>query len=146
MPQISESVTINRPVMAVFRVVVDASRVQEWQPDVTVAHASEDRLRVGVMITQERNTRALGWKLDLNADIIDYVPNRLIEYRGVLGRFPVVGRIEFESSGGTMTVRENLNIRMFFPLNFASPLVSGAMRRRTQTALNKLKNLVESEA
>ena len=144
MPQISESVTINRPTMTVFKTVVDTSRMQEWQPDVTSVHATENRLRVGVMLTQNRRTRLLGWKLDLNADIVDYAPNRVLGYRGVLGRFPISGKIEFESMGGTTEVREVLDIRMPFPMGIFSPYMRRVMGARTRAALGQLKNIVES--
>lgn len=144
MPLIKESVSIDRPVTAVFQLVADTTRHRDWQADITDAHYTENKLRVGVMMTQNRSSYALGWRLDLNADVTDYVPNRLIAYKGVLGRFPASGRIEFESSGATTTVIERVDVRMGFLYAIFSPFVSGAMKRRTRQALNGLKATAES--
>ncbi len=144
MPQIKESITIDRPVNAVFKLVAETKQLDAWQPDVTSAHYSDEKLRVGVMITQNRNSYAMGWKMDLNADIVDYVPNRLIAYKGVLGRFPSNGRIEFESSGMTTTVIELIDIRVMFLYMPFSALIRGAVAKRTRQALHKLKALAES--
>ncbi|MFW5771686.1 MAG: SRPBCC family protein [Phototrophicaceae bacterium] len=138
MPEISEAVTINRPVSEVFRLVAEAEHWDQWNPDIIESHYSDNRLRVGTMVTQSRKTRALGWRLDFNVDIVDYAPNRLIEYSGVLGRFPVRGRLAFDGSGGTTTVRETMTVRMGL-YGLFSPFLAGTVRRRTRAALENLK-------
>lgn len=143
MPEVTVSQKINRPVFDVFRMFTQVEELEKWQPDLKSAHQTDDRLRVGVMVTYVRSTRAMGWQLDLNADIVDYVPNRLIGYKGIIGRFPATGRIEFESSGGTTTVTETINVRMGFLFGLFSPMVKGALTRRTRNALNKLKEVME---
>lgn len=146
MPEVNCSVTINKPVSQVFRYAIEADKVQQWQPDVESVHQTEDKLRVGVMITQKRNTYVMGWRLDLNADVITYQPNKIIEYKGVLGRFPVSGRMEFQSSGGITTVIEHINIRMGFIFGLFAPFMRGTMTRRTQRALNTLKEQLETQS
>lgn len=143
MPEITVSETINRPVMDVFRMFTYSSELTKWQPDLKSVHQTEDRLRVGVMVTYVRNTRVLGWQLDLNADIVDFAPNRLIGYKGIIGRFPSSGRIEFESSGGVTTVTETINVKMGFIFGLFSPLVKSALSNRTKRALRKLKETLE---
>lgn len=145
MPQIEQSVTINRPISEVFRFAADLNaNGQQWQPDILAHHQTDEKLRVGVMITQSRSTRLLGWRLDLNADIIGYQPNKLIEYKGVLGRFPVKGRLEFSGSGGTTTVAERLDIRLGCLFAPFSPLMTMVMTGRTRRVLAKLKQALES--
>ncbi len=145
MPQVEGSITINKPISEVFRTAIDLGNSHSWQPDVTDTHLSTERVRVGAMVTQVRTTRLFGWKLDLNVDVIDYVPNRMLGYKGVLGRFPVIGQIEFESTGGTTTVREHLNIRMGFLYGIFSPMMKGTMTRRTRQALQALKTHLETK-
>jgi len=144
MPEITQAVTINRPINEVFRFTIEFEKAADYIPDVTGSFLTGDKARVGAMLTQNRTTRALGWKLDLNADIVGYQPNRLIEYKGVIGRFPAHGRIEFESAGTSTTVRENVNIRMGFLFAIFGPFVRAAMSRRTNRALNALKERLES--
>jgi uncharacterized membrane protein len=143
MAEIRESITINRPITTVFQSVADTDQLDKWQPDVTQSHYSEKKLRVGVMITQDRKTYALGWKLDLNADVIDYVPNRKITYKGVLGRFPTTGTIEFESAGSATTVIETIDVKIGLLQMIFTPLIKGAISRRTRQALASLKKLTE---
>jgi len=144
MPQISHTITINRPVNEVFRTATDFSNAQEWQPDVVESTLSGEKPRVGLFITQSRDTHALGWRLDLNADITGYTPNRLLEYKGVVGRFPVSGRIEFEHSGTVTTVRETLDVRTGCLYAAVNPFLAGALNKRTQRALDGLKQKLEN--
>lgn len=143
MPEVRDSININRSITHVFQLAADTQQLDQWQPDVTASHYSEKKLRVGVMLTQDRKTYALGWKLDLNADIIDYVPNRKVTYKGVMGRFPVLGTIEFESSGGSTTVTETIDIKIGLLHILFSPLIRGAVTRRTRQSLQALKALAE---
>jgi uncharacterized membrane protein len=144
MPEIKETITINRPVSDVFRYVADLNNAAQWQPDVVEAHVSGERARVGSFFTHVRTTRLLGWKLDLNADVVNLVPNRLIEYKGAVARFPVRGQYEFESSGGTTVVREYVNVRMGFLYAIFSPLMSSAIAGRTRRSLANLKQTLEA--
>lgn len=146
MPQIECSVTINRPISEVFSYVADFRNAPQWQGDVEEVFLSDSSIRVGVMVTQTRRTRLLGWRLDLNADIIAYQPNKIIEYKGVLGRFPIHGEISFSSSRGTTELTEAINIRMGFLYAIYSPFMAGTMRRRTNAALQALKTMMENRA
>ena len=146
MPQIKYSVTIDRPIGRVFRYVADVKNAQKWQPDVRRAYDDGEALRVGAIISQDRATRLMQWPLDLNADVIDYRPNKLIEYKGALGRFSVHGRLEFESSRRTTTVTESLDVRMGCMYFMFSPLMTSVMQRRTRKTLETLKSVLESEA
>lgn len=146
MPVVEYAVTINRPIGEVFRFVADFRNAPQWQSDVTEVHQTEGSTRVGSMVTEVRSTRLLGWKLDLNADITDFQLNKLLEYKGVLGRFPVTGTLTFEATRGATRVTHALNIRMGFLFALYSPLMAGVMRRRTQTTMDALRALMDSRA
>lgn len=146
MPQIKESVTVNRPISEVFRYATNFNNAQEWQPDVADVHQTEERPRVGVMITARRNSYAMGTRLDLNADITDYSMNKHLEYKGVIGRFPATGRLSFESSGGTTTVRETIDVRTGCLFAWINPFLTMALRARTQRALQSLKQTMEAKS
>lgn len=146
MPYIEQAITINRPLNEVFRIAGNFEKSGEIAPDVMSTHQTEERPRVGVMVTQNRSTRVLNWRLDLNADITGYVPNKIVEYKGVMGRFPVEGRIEFQSGGGTTTVVERIDMRTGCLFSIFNPLLSGAVSRRTRRAQAALKKHLESGA
>ncbi|PJF29694.1 MAG: hypothetical protein CUN52_07080 [Phototrophicales bacterium] len=142
MPKISINVTINASIGDVFRYAID--NLQAWQTDVENMDMTDERIRTGISITQRRSTHLMGWRLDLNADITDYKPNKLVEYKGVLGRFPVSGQIEFTPQGGTTLVCETMTIRMPFLTGLYAPFMRRVMTARTQRVLNTLKNQLES--
>lgn len=144
MPEISQTITVNRPVNEVFRTVADMNKADRWQPDVTAASMSDEKMRVGIMLTQTRTSRVLGWRLDLNADVLDYTPNKLIRLKGVLGRFPATITYQFEARGGATSVTEMVDVNtgcLFAPV---SPLLSSAVSGRTKRALDGLKQTLES--
>jgi uncharacterized membrane protein len=144
MPHIEESIVINRPISDVFRFVSDFRNGPQWQKDITNVHQSEGKTRVGAMITETRSTRMLRWRLDLNADILGYVPNKSIEYKGVLGQFPVAGQLRFEMQGGATQITHSMNIRTGCLFSLFGPLLTGIMRRRTRRTLNALRQLLEA--
>lgn len=144
MPQIEQKIMINRPVGEIFRYVVDFRNDPEWQDDVVSVHQTDGMTRVGTMLTESRDMHVLGWRLDLNADVIDYQPNKMLEYKGVMGRFPVEGRYEFNFSGGSTEFVHRMDIRMGFLFGLFSPLLSGALNRRTRNTLENLKQRLEA--
>jgi uncharacterized membrane protein len=143
MPEIKHTVTINRPVGEIFRFVADFRNDPQWQGDVAEVHQTEGNTRIGTMLTETRTTRAWSWRMDLNADVIDYQPNKLIEMKGVIGRFPSVVRYEFAFSRGTTEFTQHLNIRLGFLYAIFSPFVTRAMNRRTRQSMEKLKAMME---
>lgn len=147
MPQVDYTVQINNPINEVFRFASNFNNANQWQPDVIETHQSDDKPRVGVMITQSRSTRLMGWRLDLNADILEFVPNKQVGYKGVLGRFPVQGKLEFNNIGGGVTqVSHVMDIRMGFLYAIFSPMMKGVMTRRTRRELESLKTLMENRS
>lgn len=146
MPEIEYSVTINRPISEVFRYVADVKNNTLWQDDVIASQLSDKSMRVGLMFTESRKWRVWTWRMDLNADVLEYQPNKTIEFKGILGRFPVRKRYEFSSSAGTTTLKQTLSIRtgcIFLPFN---PLISNGVNRRTKRTMNQLKQVLEAKS
>lgn len=145
MPDIHYSVTINRPISEVFRTAADFANADAWAPDVVRGHQGEGSLRVGSIVTQTRRTFLLWWRLDLNADVIEYQPNKTIVMKGVIGRFPATDRLTFQPSSGKTTVTEEISVRMGCLYAIYGPLLSMVLQRRTARALNSLKDHLESK-
>lgn len=146
MPQLRYAVTIDRQVGDVFYYVADQQKTTEWQRDVIQVYQAEEPLRAGLIVSQDRATRLLGWRLDFNVDIMDYRPNKLISYEGALGRFRVEGKMQFESVRRATTVTEIMTIKMGIMYFIFSPLMSAVMKRRTRKTLDTLKAVLESGA
>lgn len=145
MAEIKYTVTINRPVGEVYRFVSNFKNDPQWQGDVTDVHQSDGALRIGTMLTESRSSRAWTWKLDLNADVIDLKPNKLIEFKGVLGIFPVRKRYEFNFSRGTTEFTQEITVKISFIYMLFSPFIRRAIKARTQKTMNALKALMEQE-
>jgi uncharacterized membrane protein len=146
MPVIKHTVTIERPVSEVFSYVSDFSKYSEWQPDIISIHQTEGKTHVGSMITIERHLRAVFARLDLNADITDLQLNKIIQYKGTIGVYPVIGSYTFEPQGRTTVITETTDVRMWFlPRFFTGWLFTMALKNRSQKTLDNLKNLLESE-
>lgn len=146
MPVIEQTILINRPVGEVFRFVADFNNTPQWQPDVEQVFQTEPSLRTGVMVTESRRLHLMGWKLDLNADIIAYQPNRMIEFKGVLGSFPLRAVYTFETARGATQFTQSFDVRMGFLYGLFAPMMSGVIRRRTQRSLAALKQMLEARA
>ena len=144
MPIVRHSVTIDRPLAEVSRFVVDQTKIQQWQLDVRQIYHPEESMRPGIILSHDRATRIFHWRLDLNADVTDYRPNKLIAYQGALGQFRAKGKIEFEGHGRSAIVTETVDIRMGCLMFWLSPFMSAVMGRRTRKTLERLKIVLET--
>ena len=144
MPIVRHSVTIDRPLAEVSRFVVDQTKIQQWQLDVRQVYHPEESIRPGIILSQDRATRIFHWRLDLNADVTDYRPNKLIAYQGALGQFRVKGKFEFEGHGRSAIVTETVDIRTGCLMFWVSPFISAVMGRRTRKTLERLKIVLET--
>ena len=144
MPIIQHNLTINRPISDVFSYVADFTKSPNWQKDVVKVWQTEEKARVGVMVTQSRRLRVVFYQLDLNADIVEYQLNKKIELKGTTGFFPIILTYTFEPSGRSTRITETMDIRMWGPHRLMSSFVSGAMKRRAERSWNNLKQLLEA--
>ena len=144
MPEIEYSVTINRPISEVFRYIATVENNKEWQTDVIASQLSDKNMRTGLMFTESRKWRIWTWRMDLNADVLDYQPNKVIEFKGVLGRFPVTKRYKFASNRGTTEVTQEIEVRTGCLFMLFNPLISSGIMGRTKRTMNKLKEVLEA--
>jgi uncharacterized protein YndB with AHSA1/START domain len=143
MPQAQRTVTIDRPVEAVFAFVADGEKCPQWRPGVVdIKRVSGDG---GVGTRYEQGVSGpMGRRIDADYEITSSEPNRLIEFQTVTGPARPHGRYEFESvDGGT-----RLTFALDAELTGIRKLLMGSMVQKTMESevatLDKLKSVLEA--
>lgn len=142
MPEAHYSVTIQRPVDAVFDFVADGEKGSEWRPGVLdIARISGS----GVGTTYKQGVRGpMGRRIAADYQITSFEPNRLLEFQTIAGPVRPRGRYEFESvDGGT-----RLAFALEAELSGIRRLLMGSMVSKTMESevrsLDRLKRVLEA--
>ena len=143
MPQAQRTVTINRPVEAVFAFVADGEKCPQWRPGVVdIKRVSGDG---GVGTTYQQGVSGpMGRRIAADYEITKSEPNRVIEFQTTTGPARPDGRYEFESvDGGT-----RLTFALDAELTGIRKLLMGSMVQKTMESevatLDKLKSVLEA--
>lgn len=143
MPQAQRTVTIDRPVEAVFAFVIDGERSREWRPGVLdIRRASGDG---GVGTTYQQGVSGpMGRRVAADYEITKSEPNRMLEFQTVTGPVRPHGRYELESvDGGT-----RLSLALDAEMSGLKKLFMGSMVQKTMDSevaqLDKLKGILEA--
>jgi uncharacterized protein YndB with AHSA1/START domain len=145
MPQAERSVTIARPVDAVFAYLADGEKCPQWRSGVLdIKRISGDgglgtRYRQGVKGPMARRIAA-------DYEVTAFEPNRRIEFQAVAGPARPHGRYDLApDDGGT-----RLTFSLDAELNGLRKLLMGAAVQRTMDAevkaLDQLKRVLEASA
>ncbi|MCU0511379.1 MAG: SRPBCC family protein [Anaerolineae bacterium] len=142
MPVIEHSITINRPLVDVFRAVADFNAWHTWQPGITTVNlTSGDPVRVGTMLTIVRGGTFI------NADVLDYQRNKLIVFQGVWGRFRFSRTLDFQSGsvgGREAVVKDKINLQTGWLFFWYAPLLAMSVRSQTGGDWASLKRQLEN--
>ena len=143
MPQAQRTVTINRPVDAVFAYVADGEKCPQWRPGVLDIKRVSGDGGVGTRYAQGVSG-PMGRRIAADFEITKSEPNRLIEFQTVTGPARPHGRYDFESvDGGT-----RLSFALDATLTGISKLLMGSMVQKTMESevatLDKLKQVLEA--
>jgi len=143
MPQAQHSVTIDRPIEAVFAFVADGENCPQWRPGVLdIKRVSGDG---GVGTTYEQGVRGpMGRRIAADYRITVSEPNRRLEFQTVTGPARPHGRYDFEGAGdGT-----RLTFALDAELTGLRKLLMGSMVQKTMESevatLDKLKGVLEA--
>jgi uncharacterized membrane protein len=142
MPHAEHSVTIGRPVDAVFAYVLDGENCSAWRPGVLdIKRVSGD----GVGTVYRQGVKGpMGRRIDADYRITTVEPNRLIEFQTIAGPVRPHGRYDFESVDGSTRLMFTLDAE----LSGIRRLLMGSMVARTMESevrtLERLKRVLES--
>jgi len=140
--RVERSVLIGRPSDEVFAYVSDVRNDPSWHTDVREVRASTDDVRVGTVF-EVRVKPSMGVS-EGTMTVSRLEPNRLVEFRGAMGRMaPTVSNMcEPEGAGTRVTRRVELEPSGLMRL--MSPLVARMIGKNNERFLANLKRLMES--
>lgn len=139
------SIEINRPLEEVFAYLSNLENNSEWRSSSFEARkTSEGPIGVGTRYRMVNNI--LGLRLENEAEVIEYEPNRKCTNRSTSGPLPITAQRIFERVKGGTRVRFVVEVepRGFFKL--VEPFLARLARRRVVTDAAHLKNLMEARA
>jgi uncharacterized protein YndB with AHSA1/START domain len=145
MPQAQGSVTIARPVDAVFAYLADGEKCPQWRSGVLdIKRVSGDG---GVGTRYRQGVKGpMGRRIAADYEVTAYEPNRRIEFQAVAGPARPHGRYDLApNDGGT-----RLTFSLDAELSGLRKLLMGAAVQRTMdlevNALDQLKQVLEAQA
>jgi len=143
MPQAQRTITINRPIEAVFAYLADGEKCPDWRPGVLdIKRVSGDG---GVGTTYRQGVSGpMGRRVAADYEITKSEPNRLLEFQTITGPVRPHGQYNMEPlDGGT-----RLSFALDAELTGLRKLLLGSMVQKTMDAematLDALKRNLES--
>jgi uncharacterized protein YndB with AHSA1/START domain len=136
MAQATYSVTIRRPVDAVFAYVADGEKCPEWRPGVIdIKRASGDG--VGTRYTQ--GVRGpMGRRIAADYEVTVYEPDRRLEFQTVTGPARPHGRYDFEAVDGGTRLTFSLDASL---TGLRKLLMGSAVQKTMDSEVKTLDNL-----
>jgi carbon monoxide dehydrogenase subunit G len=136
------SIVINRPVGEVFASLADLEKNVMWRSG-TVEAKKTSTGPTGVGTTYRMVNSAFGRRMEGEAEVTEYEPNRRYVTKNRSGVPIETERIFEPVEGGTkVTFVVKADLAGFFQL--AEPLVAGMGKRRLESDVADLKDLIES--
>ena len=144
MANMEVSIVINRPIDEVFALLTDEENNVKWLSGTVEAEkTSPGPIRVGT--TYRMIKTAFGRRIEGEAEVVEYEPNRKYATRNVSGIHIETQRTFEPVEGGTrVTFAVKADLAGLFQL--AEPLVASIGKRRLESDVADLKELVESGA
>jgi carbon monoxide dehydrogenase subunit G len=144
MPHATNSITIHRPVEAVFDFVADGEKCPQWRPGV-IDIRRVSGAGVGTIYAQGAKG-PLGRRIAADYEITVFEPNRSIEFRVIAGPARPHGRYDFEAVDGGTRLTFSLDATLTGLRNLLmSSAVQSTMNAEVQT-LDNLKRVLETSA
>lgn len=135
------SIVINRPVEEVFAYVANPENDPAWAGPVVVSRiTSEPPIGVGTTAYQEVNF--MGRRAELQAEVTQYVEDRLLHLRNTGGMKGSQTRT-FEPAGDGTRFTLVMEGEVPSALRFMEGMATRAIRRQTEADLEKLKAFLE---
>ncbi len=136
------SIVINRPINDVFASLADLEKNVVWRTG-TIEAKRTSTGPTGVGTTYRMVNSVFGRRMESDAEVTEYEPNRRYVTRNRSGVPIEAARIFEPVDGGTrVTFVVKADLASFFQL--AEPLVAGMGKRRLESDVADLKDLIES--
>lgn len=136
MPQASYSVTVHRPVEAVFAFVADGETAPQWRPSVIdIKRVSGD----GAGTRYAQGVKGpIGRRIAADFEITVFEPNGRLEFQTVTGPVRPHGRYDFETVEGGTNVTFSLDAQL---KGLQRLVMSGAVQKTMDSEVRNLDGL-----
>ena len=145
MPHAEESITINRPVSAVFNFVLDGTNNALWRPAVLdIERVTGKPSGTGAVYKQGLKGPG-GRRIDGDYEIVECRPDELIRFQVIAGPARPTGMYRFEAMGNATRVTFALNLDAKGLTRLISPMIASTMKSEVATLSNLKAYLENSE-
>lgn len=145
MGQAEVNTTINRSVEDVFAVVSNFEHNAKWS-SATIEDKITSPGPIGVGATAHLVSKFLGRRIENDAEITEFEPNRRVTMRSTSGPFPFHGSLTLEPVEGGTRVNATFGLEPGGFFKLAEPIVTRMAKRQFESDLANLKDLMEAHA
>ncbi len=139
------SIVINRPLEEVFAFLSNLENNSKWRSGQIEARKTSEG-PIGVGTTYRMVNNVLGQRLEGEAEVTEYEPNRKQASTSKSGYFPLAAQRIFERAVGGTRVRFVVEAEPGGIFKVAEPLLASMAKRRVETDAATLKDLMEARA
>ena len=125
MPTVERTITVQRPVEAIWTYLTDFTTTEQWDPPtVSTVCTSGDG---GVGTTYHNVSRLLGREVEVDYEVVQYEPYRVFELTGTANGMDLRDTITFESGPETTTLTYRSEFSPKGAAKLATPLLAGGI-------------------
>ncbi|HUG30842.1 MAG TPA: SRPBCC family protein [Candidatus Limnocylindria bacterium] len=139
------SITINRSVEDVFAVISNFEHNAEWS-SATVEDKITSPGPIGVGASAHLVSKFLGRRIENDAEITEFEPNRRVTMRSTSGPIPFRGSMTLDPVEGGTRVKATFELEPGGFFKVAEPIVTRMAKRQFESDLANLKDLMEAHA
>lgn len=140
---IEQKVTVRRALPDVWRMISDFEDYPRWQPHTRLAKVTpNDPIRQGSMLYIEKSD-PLGVTF-INADLIEFQRSKMIDMKGVYGRFRFRRTMEFSTSGMETLVRDRIEMNPGCLYFWYTPILRSMLTSQMQREWDAVKKTLEN--
>jgi hypothetical protein len=136
-------VRIERPPGDVFAVLSDVAQNARWSTSAIESHLTSAG-PVGIGSTAHEVSQFLGWRVDVDTEVVAFEPDRLLGVLVTGGPFPLRASFHLEPVDGACDVRATFEARPTGLLRLADGPLRVVMRRKFAADLANLKRELEA--
>jgi uncharacterized protein YndB with AHSA1/START domain len=145
MVDVSDTITINRPVEDVFAYVTDVTNDPTWHTDVLEARkTSEGPIGMGT-IWHSRFKPSMGIS-EGDMEVVSFEPNRSHVMRGQIGPMQPTLTYLFERTDGGTRFTRHIQIKVSGWMKIMQPMMGMMLPKQNRGFLANLKRVLESSA
>jgi hypothetical protein len=144
MPHAQASITIARPVKAVYEFVMKGENNPLWRPKVLEVERVAGKPAAAGAVFKQQVKGFFGRRTAADYELTQCVPSKTIRYRLIAGRTRSTGTYSFRASSGSTVITYRLDLETTGFAMLRDPLINRSFRSEVRTLAN-LKEYLESQ-